>query len=103
MWEDCRRDQYLIFGSEEIHINSEYFEIVKDILTSVHSSIQMEIAAKKKKKRLKLREPAMEELGKTIKSKDMLLETKIKVIHILIFPVSTYRCEPWQCRRLIGK
>ena len=36
----------------------------------------------------------MEESGK-IKSNDMSLETKVKIIYALVFPVTIYGCENW--------
>ena len=33
----------------------------------------------------------MEELGEITKSKDVSLETKAKIIHTLIFPITVYR------------
>lgn len=37
----------------------------------------------------------MEELGKVTKSKYVSLETKAKVIHTLVYPVTMYRLESW--------
>ena len=37
----------------------------------------------------------MEELGKITKSKDVSLETKVKVIQTLMLPITMYRCEIW--------
>lgn len=44
----------------------------------------METAIKKIKRRLRFRRAAIEELGKIIKNKDVLVETKAKMIHTLI-------------------
>lgn len=41
----------------------------------------------------------MRELGKIPKSKDMSLETKAKIIDILIFPVTMHRCEIWTVKK----
>ena len=38
---------------------------------------------------------AKKELRKTIKCKEVTLETKAKIIHTLIFPVTMYRGESW--------
>lgn len=37
----------------------------------------------------------MEELVKITKSKDVTLETKAEITHILIFPVTLYGCKSW--------
>lgn len=42
---------------------------------------------------------ATEELGKITKSKDVLLETKVKIIHILICPVTMFRYKSWAVSR----
>ena len=41
----------------------------------------------------------MEELGEVTKSKDVSLETKAKIIHTLIFPVTIYSCKSWTGRK----
>ena len=41
----------------------------------------------------------MKELGKIIKSKEVSLETKAKIIHALIVPVTMYGCESWTVKK----
>lgn len=41
----------------------------------------------------------MEELGKSIKSKDESLETKAKVIHTLVFPITMNGCNSWAVKK----
>ena len=41
----------------------------------------------------------MGEFGKITKSKDVSLETKAKIIHTLVFPVSMYKCENWTVKK----
>ena len=84
---------------EEIHnfnTDNEDAEIVKDLLIWALSLIQRETAGKKS--RLKLRRAAMEDLGK-IKCKDVSLETKALITHILIFPIIVYGCESWTVKK----
>lgn len=47
------------------------------------------------KTRLRLEVPAIEEFKKIIKSKHGPLETKTKIVHTLIFPITTYGCKSW--------
>ena len=43
----------------------------------------------------------MEDLGKITNGKDVSLETKAKIIHSLIFPITVYRGNTWTVKRLI--
>lgn len=54
------------------------------------------------KRRLKLRRAAMDDLGK-IKCKDVSLETKSLLTHILIFSITVYRCENWTAKKVDRK
>lgn len=61
----------------------------------------METAAKRIKRRLKLRRTLVEELGKITKNKDVLsLETKAKIIHSLVFLITMQLdSENWTVRK----
>lgn len=39
------------------------------------------------------------ELGKVIKSKDMPLEAKAKIIPLLVFPIPMYGCKRWIAKK----
>mgnify|MGYP007046027100 CR=1 FL=1 len=41
----------------------------------------------------------MKELGKITKGKDVSLETMAKIIHILVFPITMYRCKSWTVKK----
>ena len=41
----------------------------------------------------------MEELGKIIQRKEVSLETKAKIIHPLILPVTIFGCESWTAKK----
>ena len=41
----------------------------------------------------------MKKLEKIIKCKDVLLETKTKIIHIIAFPIIIYRYESWTFKK----
>lgn len=48
---------------------------------------------------LRLRGPVMEELGKIIKNTDVSLDTKPKMIHTLLFPITMYVCKCWTVKK----
>ena len=41
----------------------------------------------------------MEGLGKSIKSRDVSLQTKAKNIDTVVFPITTYGCESWTVKK----
>lgn len=41
----------------------------------------------------------MEEIGKIFKSKDVSLVSKARIIRILVFPITMYRCESWMVKK----
>lgn len=83
-----------ILTTEEIqnfNMENKDIKIIKDFaypgsVINLNGDCSLDI-----KRRLRLRRAAMEELGKIIKSKDVPLETKAKLIPNLIFPTTTYR------------
>ena len=84
---------------EELHnfnIDSENVEIVKDFVylgsvINLNGDCSQEI-----KRRLRLGRAAMKELGKIIKCKEVSLETKAKIIHTLVFPITMYGAKAGQ-------
>ncbi|KAF6372053.1 hypothetical protein mRhiFer1_009790 [Rhinolophus ferrumequinum] len=92
--------------TEEIYnfnADNEGVDIVKDFtypgsVISSDGDCSQEI-----KRRLRLRKAAMGELGKIMKSKDVSLEIKAKIIHTLVFPIIMYRCESWRVKKAEGK
>lgn len=52
------------------------------------------------KRGLRPRRTAMEELGKITKSKNVSLETKIKVIQTLLSAIIMYGCESWKVKKI---
>lgn len=46
-------------------------------------------------RRLRLRRAAMDELGKLTKTNVVSSETKVKIIHTLVLPITLYACENW--------
>ena len=58
------------------------------------------------KRRLLLGRKAMTNLDSILKSRDITLPTKIRLVKAMVFPVVVYECENWtikkaECRRLM--
>ena len=43
---------------------------------------------------------AVTNLDRTLKSKDITLQTKVCLVKAMVFPVVMYRCDRWTIRRL---
>ena len=57
------------------------------------------------KRRLVLGKKAMTNLDSVLKSKDISLPTKVRLVKAMVFPVVIYRCESWtiknaECQRI---
>ena len=57
------------------------------------------------KRRLLLGRKAMTKLDSILKSRDIILPTKVRLVKAIIFPVVMYGCESWtvkkaECRRI---
>ena len=68
-------------------------------------SLQMVIAAMKFKKGLLLRRKVMTNLDSILKSRDITLPTKVRLVKGMVFPVVMYGCKSWtikkaDCRRI---
>lgn len=82
-----------IVNTEKIYnfnLDKKDIEIVQDFacLRSIINS--NEDCSQEIKRKLKLRRAAMEELA---------LETKAKIIHTLVYPITMYRCESWTVKK----
>ncbi|KAF7245050.1 Tissue factor pathway inhibitor [Varanus komodoensis] len=59
------------------------------------------------KRRLLLGRKAMANLDSILKSRDIILPTKVRIVKAMVFPVAMYGCESWtirkaECRRIEG-
>ena len=57
------------------------------------------------KRRLLLGRKVMTNLDSIFKSRDITLQTKVRLVKVMVFPVVTYGCESWtvkkaECRRI---
>ena len=55
--------------------------------------MQMVIAAMKLKKHILLGRKAMRNLDRILKSRDIMLPTKVHIVKAIVFPVVMYGCE----------
>ena len=56
-------------------------------------------AAMKLKRRLLLGRIAMTNLGSALKSRDITLPTKVRIVKAMVFPVVMFRCESWTVKK----
>ena len=81
------------------HIDGETVETVKDFIflgfkITAHADCSHEI-----KRRLLLGRKAMKNLDSTLKSKDVTLLTKIRIIKAMIFTEVRYECKSWTVKK----
>ena len=80
---------------EEFNIDNEQVEIVNDFIflgSNVNKDGDCSVEIRR---RLLLGRKAMVNLDKLIRSKDINIETKIRMIKTMVFPITTYGCESW--------
>ena len=68
-------------------------------------SLQIVTASREIKRRLLLARKAMTNLDSILKSTDITLPTKVRLVKAMVFPVVMYGCESWtiktaECRRI---
>ena len=85
-------------------IDGETMETVTDLFSLAPKSLQM-VTAAMKKRCLLLERKAMTNLDSTLKSRDITLSTKVRLVKAVVFPVVMYGCESWtikkaECRRI---
>ena len=86
-------------------IDGETVETVSDFIWGgAPKSLQMVIAAMKLKDALLLGRKVMTKLDSILKSRDIPLPTKVRLVKAMIFPVVMHGCESWtvkkaECRR----
>ena len=51
------------------------------------------------KRRLPLRRKVMSNLDSILKSRDIILPTKVRVVKAMVFPVVMYGCESWTVKK----
>ena len=75
-------------------IDGETVETVSDFIFWAPKSLQMVIAAIKLKGAYSL-ERVMTNLDSILKSRDITLPTKVRLVKVMVFPVVMYVCQSW--------
>ena len=80
-------------------------ETVTDFILRAPKSLQMVTAAMKLKDSCSLEKKVMTNLDSILKSRDITLPTKIRLVKAMVFPVVIYGCESWtikkaECRKI---
>ena len=72
---------------------------VRDFILGVPKSLQMVTAAIEIKRCLLLGRKIMTSLDSILKSRDIILPTKVHLVKAMVFPVVMYGCESWTIRK----
>ena len=73
-------------------------ETVSDFILGGSKSLQM-VTAAVKLRRLLLGRKAMTNLDSILKSRDIILPTKVHIVKAMVFPVFMYGCESWTIKQ----
>ena len=76
----------------------ETVETVSDFIFGAPKSLQM-VTAAKKLRRLLLGRKVMTNLDSILKSRDITLPTKVRLVKAMVFPVVMYGCESWTVKK----
>ena len=81
------------------HIDGETMEIITDFVflgskITADGDCSYEI-----KRRLLLRRKALTNLDSVLKSRDIILPTKVRLVKAMVFPVVVYACESWTIKK----
>ena len=80
-------------------IDGETVETVTDFIWGAPKSLQMVTAAMKFKRRSLLGRKSVTNLDRILKSRDISLPTKVRLVKAMVFPVVMYGCENWTIRK----
>ena len=80
-------------------IDGETMETVTDFTFGAPKSLQMMTAAMKLKRCLLLGRKAMTKIDSILKSRDIILPTKVCLVKAKVFPVVMYGCENWTIKK----
>ena len=74
-------------------------ETVRDFILGGSKIIAVGDCSHEIKRRLLLGRKVMTNLGSVLKSRDITLLTKIRLVKAMLFPVVTYGCESWTIKK----
>ena len=80
-------------------IDGETVETVSDFIFLAPKSLQMVTAAMTLKDGLLLGRKVMTNLDSMLKSRDITLSTKVRLVKAMVFPVVMYGCESWTIKK----
>ena len=80
-------------------IDGETVETVADIILGGSKISADGDCSHKIKRRLLLRRKVMTELDSILKSRDITLPTKVRLVKAMVFPVVMYGCESWTIKK----
>ena len=78
---------------------STHFIHLFTLISWAPKSLQMVTAAMKLKRCLLLGRKAMINLDSILKSRDITLPTKVRLVKAMVFPVVMYGCESWTIKK----
>ena len=76
----------------------ETMETVRDFILGAPKSLQMVTAAMKLKDTCSLK-GKLRQLDSILKSRDIPLPTKVRLVKTMVFPVVMFRCESWSIKK----
>ena len=79
--------------------DGETMETVTDFIFWSPKSLQMVIAAMNFKRHLLLGRKAMTNLDNILKSRDIILATKVHLVKAMVFSIVMYWCESWTVKK----
>ena len=80
-------------------IEGEKVEVVTDFLI-LASKITVDVDCSHEiRRRLLLDRKAMTNVERVLKSRDITLPTKLRIVKTMVFPVVTYGCESWTVKK----
>ena len=80
-------------------IEEEKVEVVTDVLFLGSKITADGDCSHEIRRQVLLGRKAMTNLGSVLKSRDMILPTKVHIVKPMVFPVVTYGCESWTIKK----
>ena len=74
-------------------------ETVADFIFWAPKSLQVVICSHEIKRRLLLGRKVMTNLDSMLKSRDITMPTKVRLVKAMVFPVVMYGCESWTVKK----
>ena len=80
-------------------IDGETVETVSDFILGVSKITEDGDCSHEIKRRLLLGRKVMTNLDSVLKSRDIILPTKVSLVKAMVFPVAMYGCESWTVKK----